>query len=208
MSLFGFLYSSVRLVLRGHAKANRIATHLTYQEKLFLYRSALTLRERAVIVEVGSYLGASSCFLAAAAEDKKGKVYSIDTWNNDGMSEGPRDTYREFYSNTERYRDTIIPIRGNSAHIAGKFTEKIDLLFIDGDHSYSGVMKDLAGWLPKLKKGCLLVLHDSGWAEGVQRAIRETVVHLQMGQPKVLPNLYAARVDTGKLTKREDALWP
>ena len=52
------------------------------------------------------------------------------------------------------------------------------------------------------KHGCLnlkpkawLVLHDIGWAEGVNRAIKEIVEPIAISKPIVLPNLYAVRVD-------------
>jgi hypothetical protein len=43
--------------------------------------------------------------------------------------------------------------------------EDIDLIFIDGDHSYEGILKDFNRWEPFLKKGGLVLIHDSyaGW---------------------------------------------
>ena len=77
--------------------------------------------------------------------------------------------------------------------------EAIDLLFIDGDHSYDGVTSDLKAYLPKVKAGGTVLLHDWGWAEGVQRAIRELVIPVQIEQPRTLPNLYSVRIDPRKL---------
>jgi hypothetical protein len=38
--------------------------------------------------------------------------------------------------------------------VAGiNFNEQIDFIFIDGDHSYEGVKKDVDIWFAKLKSG-------------------------------------------------------
>ena len=41
----------------------------------------------------------------------------------------------------------------------------VDLLFIDGDHSYEGASRDVSHWLPSLRPGGILVLHDATRAE-------------------------------------------
>jgi predicted O-methyltransferase YrrM len=50
---------------------------------------------------------------------------------------------------------------------------KIDLLFIDGDHSYNGVKKDFTDYSPLVRKGGWIAFHDIIPAglkdEGVQR---------------------------------------
>ncbi len=184
----------IRFVLRGHKLCFEVFTHLTRTERLFLYTTALRLPKGNCMVEIGSYLGASSCFLAAAAKEKKGFLYCVDTWKNEGMTEGPRDTYETFLNNTRRYRKLIEPIRLNSKEAASNFDRTVDLLFIDGDHSYETVKTDLKSWLPKLSAGGLLLMHDWGWAEGVRRAIEEIVVPLQVDKPVTLPNMYAIRV--------------
>ena len=95
-----------------------------------LYRLGLKQLPGSVFVEIGSYLGSSSCFLAAAASEIRGgtKVHCVDTWKNEGMTEGQRDTWSEFQTNTLRYLTIIVPHRGHSVKIAGNFNKKIDLL--------------------------------------------------------------------------------
>ena len=53
--------------------------------------------------------------------------------------------------------------------------DEIDYIFIDGDHSYKGVEKDCIHWLPKLKSGCLVTLHDFNNVHfiGVRQAFEE-----------------------------------
>lgn len=38
--------------------------------------------------------------------------------------------------------------------------EQIDLLYVDGDHSYSGIMHDFTEFYKKLKKDALVIAHD------------------------------------------------
>jgi len=188
-----FLLPSLARFRWSHpGKAWKIHTHLTRYERLMLYKLGRAQPHGAVMVEIGSYLGASSCFLAAAAFEIQGaKLHCVDTWENEGMSEGSRDTWQNFQLNTKEYHHLIEPHRGRSVDIARTFTHRIDLIFIDGDHSYEGCHQDVRSWLPLLKaEGCIL-LHDFGWAEGVQRVVNEDLRPLVKREGK-LPNLYWA----------------
>jgi predicted O-methyltransferase YrrM len=168
-----------------------IQSDLTKIEKMKLY--GLSSRTNGVFVEIGSYKGASSCFIAKGIKDRKTKstLYCIDTWKNDAMSEGYRDTFDVFKKNTAEFGDIICPIRGKSTEIAEKFSKKIDFLFIDGDHSYEGVKSDIDSWFPKLNSNALVIFHDIGWAEGVQKAVKEEVESRAIKKNR-LKNLYWA----------------
>lgn len=48
----------------------------------------------------------------------------------------------------------------------------LDLVFIDGDHSYEAVMADIAAWQPLVRPGGVLAGHDYG-TFGVTQAVRE-----------------------------------
>ena len=99
-----------RILLGFYPDENRIMTHLTFQEK----RKLMSLARKCsggVYVEIGSYIGASACFIAAGMKESAGsKLYCIDTWQNEGMAEGKRDTFAEFKKNTAKYKniDTIL----------------------------------------------------------------------------------------------------
>jgi predicted O-methyltransferase YrrM len=190
----GLQFSPVNVFVSPRfSKMQEINTHLTDPEKRYLYNAARVLAPGSVVVELGSYLGASACALAEGGQNRV-KLFCVDTWLNDAMSEGSRNTYELFKENVIRYRNVIIPIRGRSVEVGSQFRNPIDLLFVDADHSYEAVMADLAAWLPLLRPGGSLILHDSGWADGVQRAIREIVSPIQLEDAGVLPNMYSARV--------------
>jgi predicted O-methyltransferase YrrM len=195
LSRLRWLPWELRLRLHGHGPCLKIFTHLTLKEKLLLYKLARELEPASVIVELGSYLGASAACLAAAAKERGSVVYCVDTWMSEAMSEGPRDTYAEFISNTQRYAEQIHPLRGRSLEIAEKFPEPIDLLFLDADHSYAACRSDAEAWLPKVKPGGMVVFHDFGWAEGVQRTVREMVKPIEQSPSHMMENIYWARIN-------------
>ncbi len=181
-----------------------IFTHLTRRERLLLFNLAADLDDGATIVEIGSYLGASTTFLAAGARWRGGRVHAVDTWTNIGMSEGPRDTYEEFLTNTGQLRDIIVPLRGRSTEMALQVQAPIDLLFVDGDHSYNAVAKDLGTWLPKVRKNGVVVFHDYGWAEGIQRAVREFILPIQVNRGHREDSIYWTRVDPTRSKVRSE----
>jgi predicted O-methyltransferase YrrM len=37
----------------------------------------------------------------------------------------------------------------------------VDLIFIDGDHSYEGLVRDWQAWSPRVAQGGVVCLHDS-----------------------------------------------
>ncbi|MBL7161901.1 MAG: class I SAM-dependent methyltransferase [Anaerolineales bacterium] len=192
-----YLPWEVNLYLRGHGPCFGIFTHLTLEEKLLLYKLTRKFDHNSVIVEIGSYLGASTTFLAAAAKENKSQVYCVDTWMNEGMTEGTRDTYQEFISNTTLYQQQIYPLRGRSEDIAKEFDNQIDLLFLDGDHSYKSCRADVESWLPKVKNGGIIILHDYGWSEGVQKVVRDMVKPREKKPGLEMSNLYWTRVKAG-----------
>src|SRR5439155_14171371 len=122
------------------------------------------------------------------------KVYAVDTWSNIGMTEGARDTFDEFLNNTKPLGNWTVPLRGHSTELGHQFDKEIDLLFIDGDHSYEAVRADLEVWLPKLKDDGIVAFHDYDWAEGVRRAVREFVVPLQAEGGHRLDSIYWTRI--------------
>ncbi len=172
-------------------EANSLFTHLTLEEKKALHGLAGQIPANGICVEIGSFIGASSIFLASGA--KKGTVYCIDTWQNDAMTEGRKDTFEEFCRNTKRFKDRIVPKRGYSIELAKTFDMKADLIFFDGDHSYDGIKGDWDSWKGYLKEDAWVIFHDIGWAEGVQRVIEDEIKPIAK-QSDSLPNLYWARI--------------
>jgi len=143
------------------APLSAVPTHMFENELFVLYWLAKHLRVGATALEVGSYLGASACFLAAGLRNNGGRLYCVDTWHNDAMNEGSRDTYEDFVHNTQAFHDIITPLRGKSIAVADQYAgPRIDLLFIDGDHTYEGCHNDWVKWQRHLSSEAILAFHD------------------------------------------------
>jgi predicted O-methyltransferase YrrM len=147
-----------------------IQTHMSFEERLLLFHTALESPNDFLVCEVGSYLGASTSFLSAAAVLKGGHIHCVDTWDNVAMSHEPlQDTFASFQENTSRFRHLITCHRGLANDLAKQVPDGLDLLFLDGDHSYEAVKADLAHYVPKLKAHGILAMHDFSY-ESVSRA--------------------------------------
>jgi cephalosporin hydroxylase len=75
-----------------------------------------------------------------------------------------------------------LEIIGNSRdpEIVEQITGSFDLIVIDGDHSYEGVKADIDNYLPMLRKGGFLVLHDTVF-EGPDWGVSQMVAELKNG---------------------------
>jgi predicted O-methyltransferase YrrM len=174
-------------------RALDIPTHLTNEEKVALYKWSKTLSKNCVALEVGSYLGASACIIGSAIRPKGGVLHCVDTWKNQAMDEPMRDTWDEFEANTRFLKEVIQPHRGFSADIARSLSVVLDFLFIDGNHSEEAVNSDLELWLPKVRPGGIVAMHDIGWAEGVIKGYTRYLSHRVLNEEK-LQNLRISRI--------------
>lgn len=65
-------------------------------------------------------------------------------------------------------------IQGDSATIASTWTKTVDVIFIDGNHSYEGCKADIDAWLPHMAKNGVMLFHDcDANGPGVERAVKE-----------------------------------
>ncbi len=90
---------------------------------------------------------------------------------------------KKFYNNTvkERYGERLKPIQGSSYLVADQFPDGFaDIVFIDADHSYEAVKKDIVAYTPKLKPTGVLTGHDIDYP-GVNRAVNELIEDFDVG---------------------------
>lgn len=84
-----------------------------------------------------------------------------------------------------KYGDRLIPIEAFSTDGATRISDNIlDLVFIDADHSYEWVKKDIAAYKPKLKSNGWLTGHDIDFP-GVNRAVNEVIKKYDVGPNNV-----------------------
>jgi len=154
---------------------DKMQGHFGLNEGKLVFKIAKSLGDNSVIVEIGAFKGKSSCFIAEGIRSKNCEFYTIDTWYNDGMEESRMDVFPDFLKNVAPYKDKIRPLRGSSCKIREDWPEqkKIDFLWIDGDHSYKGVKRDIQDWVPLVKKNGIICFHDYRDEPDVKRAVDE-----------------------------------
>jgi predicted O-methyltransferase YrrM len=160
-------------------------------EARFLFWLAGRIPERGLALEIGSFKGKSSANLAAGLK-AGARLVCVDTWENKAMPyDPPVDVLPEFLRNVASYGDLIETHRGTSIEVARVWSRPLDLLFIDGDHSYEGCSTDLKAWLPFLKPGGWVAFHDSSEA-GVARAIHELFPKWNQSSARCAWSVFAA----------------
>jgi predicted O-methyltransferase YrrM len=93
----------------------------------------------------------------------------------------------QFYTKEvkKKYGERLIPIQGFSELVADQIpNNSVDIIFIDGNHSYEYVVKDIVKYSPKLRPNGLLTGHDIDYP-GVNRAVTELVKNYHVGPNNV-----------------------
>jgi predicted O-methyltransferase YrrM len=122
-----------------------------------------------VCVELGTWQGASAIPIARLIQRWGGTLNCIDTWSGELNSDGgslPDKAPVMLLSCARRIVEAglsnvrLIPAMTGRA--VKYWSEPIDFLYIDADHSYDGVWTDLLLWLPHVKSGGLVLGDDYG----------------------------------------------
>lgn len=90
-----------------------------------------------------------------------------------------------FYNDTvkAKYGNRLVPIQGNSSLVADR-CPNVNLVFIDGDHSYLGCKKDILAYQNKVKSNGVFSGHDYDFV-GVNQAVNELVDVFDIGPNNV-----------------------
>lgn len=146
-------------------------------EGLALHAAALAHLSGGVALEIGTYCGKSTVYLAHAASVTGSTVVTID--HHRGSEEqqpgwdyhdpalvdsklGIMDTL-PFARRTiaaSGLEDVVVAMIGRSAHISRWWRTPLDLVFVDGGHTDEAAQLDFHGWAPWVRLGGALVIHD------------------------------------------------
>ena len=164
---------------RNFRLAAEVEGFLTDREGQLLYALANRCQGRGSIVEIGSWKGKSTIWLAQGVRDAASKesVYAIDPHigsEEHQKFDGKVWTFDDFKKNIDRagLNDFVVPVVATSREARKSFTRPVELLFIDGAHDYDSVMLDFGLWFPLLVPGGWVAFHDIPWP-GVRKATRE-----------------------------------
>ncbi|MCP5132600.1 MAG: class I SAM-dependent methyltransferase [Gammaproteobacteria bacterium] len=162
------------LVEQSHAMVS-----IDILQMLYRYANLAAKNGEGTIVEIGAYRGASTIALALGIKDAgHGKVISIDPHQHYiDILRGhfsPED-HQIYLKNLERFGVAayVTHLCIDSTTAAIDWTASIDLLWIDGDPSYSGVTKDIQSWTPFIHDRGLVIFNNHTQGSDVEAAAGE-----------------------------------
>src|SRR5215510_8977462 len=132
-----------------------------------LFATAAAYAHVGTIVEVGTYCGKSTIYLAAAAEQTGQVVVTVDHHRGSEENQPGWEYHDPSLVDVDVGRidtlpvlrrtlhdagveDVVIPIVGDSGRVAGIWATPLGLLFIDGGHTEAAAQRDFACWAPKV----------------------------------------------------------
>lgn len=130
----------------------------------FAYDLVAALKPR-VLVELGVDRGESYfAFCQSAVENKTGtRCFGVDTWRGDQHAGGYDETTFAQVSahNRANYEAFSTLIRASFDDALERFeSDSIDILHVDGLHTESAARHDIDSWMPKVRPGGIILLHD------------------------------------------------
>ena len=156
---------------------NSVKGFIDHNEGICLYNYALNSSKKGPILEIGSYCGKSTIYIATAAKKYSGCVYSVD--HHTGSEEnqvgweyhdielfdeetGRINSFPEFMRNLRKANllDTVVPIVSDSLLVSRYWKIPLSMVFIDGGHTMEAAFNDFNNWKDKIIKGGILAIHD------------------------------------------------
>jgi predicted O-methyltransferase YrrM len=147
------------------------------EEGRALYAAALAVEVPGPLLEVGSWLGKSALYLAAAARETRRQVVTVD--HHRGSEEhqpgweyhdpslvdphvGRIDTLPRFRRTVvdAGAEDLVVAVVGRSEVVAALWSMPLALLFLDGSHTEESARRDQDAWVGSLAVGGTLAIHD------------------------------------------------
>jgi N-succinyldiaminopimelate aminotransferase len=146
-------------------------------EGLALFETAKAYAPVGPIMEIGTYCGKSTIYLAAAARAFAQTVFTVDhhhgseehqegwEYHDTSLAEpgtGRIDTLPQFRETIAAagLEDDVVAIVGRSPQVARFWRALLGMAFIDGGHTDEAAEADYEGWAPWVTMGGALVIHD------------------------------------------------
>lgn len=120
-------------------------------------------------IEIGVQTSAFSDYILGIWK-RCDKLYLMDCWQeqenyDDGANVSNKEQEALYHAVLTKFNNNnrVEVIRDFSPQGASRFQDNyFNFIYIDADHSYNAVKKDLEAWYPKLKKGGVFSGHDYG----------------------------------------------
>jgi len=147
------------------------------EEGFALYAAAYDAARHGPVLEIGSYCGKSTVYLAAAAREYGQLVISVDHhrgseehqpgWEyHDPALVDPHTNRIDTLPTFRRVlydagvEDTVVAIVARSRTVAAIWSTPLGMVFVDGGHTVSAATEDYNGWSPHIVVDGLLAIHD------------------------------------------------
>ncbi|MEP6811393.1 MAG: class I SAM-dependent methyltransferase [Actinomycetota bacterium] len=148
-------------------------------EGRLLYRLAAAADPSGCIVEIGSWQGRSTIWLAAGASSGRGaRVVAVDPHRGTSLRAEGESTEPMLRANLERSGlvGSVDVLVATSHEAVTGWSRPVSLLWIDGDHSYESALQDVDMWEPHLLPNATIALHDTFVLPGPERVVRERLI--------------------------------
>jgi predicted O-methyltransferase YrrM len=155
-----------------------------------LTEHAKKLSENSLYAETGSFMGASAMICAM---NSKAKLWCHDIWTLDEDIKDVGYPSENFFTFNKVIRTNdvvsrVFAVPGDSLKTYRIHDDNsLDLVFIDGDHSYEGALGDFKNFFPKVKNGGVILAHDCTPGSECLKALKE-FCESQNIEYEILPN--------------------
>jgi MMP 1-O-methyltransferase len=168
-----------RIVMAGDLirAADAAAGFMPTAEGRALFDAAAAYAARGPVLEIGSYCGKSTIYLAAAARAAGQVVVTVDhhrgseehqpgwEYHDPGLVDpvtGRLDTLPSLRATLAAagLEDHVVVVVGRSADVARLWGTPLGLVFIDGGHTEQAAVTDYESWAPWVAPSGALAIHD------------------------------------------------
>ncbi|MCH9691253.1 MAG: class I SAM-dependent methyltransferase [Gammaproteobacteria bacterium] len=142
-----------------------------------LYYRAGETSDLGACLEVGSYCGKSTIYLASACKLMNNILFAVDhhrgseehqpgeEYHDNALYDSNAqcmDSFRSFRHNIRAAQldDWVVPIVAPSVVASRRWNTPLGMVFIDGGHSLEAAMTDYRGWSRHILPGGILAIHD------------------------------------------------
>ena len=156
---------------------SKIKGFLEQKEGKALYEACKLSFKTGKCAEIGSYCGKSACYIGLACKEVGSKLYSVDHHRGSEEQQYGEEYFDEeiydfsanqvntlplFLKNIKKFnlQDHIEPMVMTSVDASVNVPDNLDLIFIDGSHTFESARNDYLHWKPKLRSGGILAIHD------------------------------------------------
>ena len=140
----------------------RCSIGMTKQEYNILFSLLTSTKTNNInICEIGVAGGSSCALWASYIKQNKGKLYVVDEYKNENSKEWKIVFFKNMLNLGLIKYINLLEMESKEArdYLRNK-NFKFDLIFIDGDHHYEAVKRDIELWYPLVKEKGILCGHD------------------------------------------------